>query len=224
MVTSPGLVEAVVEATGSRKSSVEVTLRRLRDNDLVPVGLRGPHATQLDMNAAMRLLLAVCAAKPLEPDAAANAVQRFEPLTPGLPVVEHGKEINPKEFRLPLDLLPADHTLKSALLLLLEHAAEGTLFTNRDANGKLWYFPRFSLLRISFYMPVPMVRVEHILGAFLKKVWVYSAHVGASPEGYLTLVRQEGLGGRTIACEIDDETLTVVALAVKPREKKRKRT
>jgi hypothetical protein len=176
MATSPALIEAVVAMTCETKASVSVTLSRLRKARLIPVGGRGLYAIPMDAEAAMRLLIAVCASVPLERDSAPNAVARFERL-PGRP-----PQIYPEESKkaarsviMPIDELPRNHTFGQALKRLIDAGGKDELFTYlegpRGQRKRGFQNPELrGYLRIQFMLPIPQARIEHQFGAWLRKM------------------------------------------------------
>jgi hypothetical protein len=195
MATSPSLVKAIVEAIGEDRASVQVTLRRLRDWGLIPVGARGPHAVKLDFTSAMRLLLGICASVPLEKDAAKEAVYTFERIPGGSNESETlaSEGWDPATIKFPLDQLGEEHMLGEALTTLLRAGATDTLYVFLDEKGvpnskykDTWLR---GYLRVAFYLPLPLARVEHQIGG-LRKVWRYGFLGGAPLEGYISVLRE----------------------------------
>jgi hypothetical protein len=221
MATSPALIEAVVAMTGETKASVSVTLSRLRKARLIPVGGRGPYAIPMDAEAAMRLLIAVCASVPLEPDSAPNAVARFERLPSRPPRIE------PEEFKkaaksviMPIDELPRKHTFGEALKRLIDAGGKDELFTYLDEprgrRKKGYQNPEIrGYLKIQFMLPIPQVRIEQQFGAWLKKTWVY----GLEPvdfESYNSACRSIGLGDRGRLTTVSEATVEEVGKSISP--------
>lgn len=219
MATSPALIAAMVEAVGEPKVSVEVALRRLREAELVPVGGRGPYAVKMDYLSAMRLLLGVCASVPLEKDAARHAVYRFERLTGGLNESETiaSKGWDPSSTKFVLDHLDAEHTLGDALISLLRAGASNELYVFQDQAGRADSSYRDSLLkgyvRVAFFLPLPIARIEHQV-AHIRKVWRYGYLGGASLESYISVLREQHLGGRKQMIEIDGPSFEIIGSAI----------
>ncbi|MDR3425105.1 MAG: hypothetical protein P4M13_08585 [Alphaproteobacteria bacterium] len=216
MATSPALVNAIVQAIQEEKSSVEVTLRRLRDAGLIPVGGRGPYAVTMDLTSAMRLLLGVCAFIPLESRAAEKAVNRFESLPGGYEGGLAAEGVGGLEdIHMAIDELRPEHTLGEALIRLLEAGGRGELFTYKDTDGarRSVYSPiGRGYLRVKFFLPVPIARIEHVLGASVKKIWKYGENI--SEEGYLSALRDRHLGGRKYVIETDEYTFEYIGSAI----------
>lgn len=219
MATSPALVKAMVEAIGEDRSSVQVTLRRLRDWGLIPVGARGPHAVKLDFTAAMRLLLGICASVPLEKDAAKEAVYSFERMAGGL---NEGETLasegwDAATIKFPLDQLGEEHMLGQALITLLRTGATNDLYVFLEENGlpnsKYRDSPLRGYLRVAFYLPIPLARIEHQIGG-LRKVWRYGYLGGAPLEGYISVLREKQLGGRMKVTEIDGTCFEIIGKAI----------
>jgi DNA-binding transcriptional ArsR family regulator len=194
----------MVGALGEEEGAVRVALRRLRDAGLIDVFGRGRHTKDLPTEAAVRLLLGLCAITPLEPDSPVKAVKRFESLSGGLINTELSKSLRPKDISLPLDRLKEEHTLGAALHKLLEAAGDGTLLAV-DQKGQRKVFTE-GYLRVAFFLPVPAARIEHALGGWVRKTWAYGPTHILGPQ-YLSVVRQKGLGGRSRTIEIDETAL-----------------
>jgi hypothetical protein len=219
MATSPALIEAVVAMTGETKASVSVTLSRLRKARLIPVGGRGLYAIPMNSEAAMRLLIAVCASIPLERDSAPTAVARFEKL-PGRPPLVYPEESkkDAKAVVMPIDELSRSHTFGDALKRLIDAGGNGELFTYLDGlrgPRKIGYrnAEMRGFLRIQFMLPIPQARIEHQFGAWLRKTWVY----GLQPldfERYNNACRSIGLGDRGRLISLSEATVEEVGKAI----------
>jgi hypothetical protein len=209
----------MVEAIGEEQSSVQVTLRRLRDWGLIPVGARGRYSVNLDYTAAMRLLLGICASVPLEKDAAKEAVYSFERLFGGPSESETlaSDGWDPTTIKFPLDQLGEEHMLGDALITLLRAGGTDALYVFRDEKGAQnsdyedsWLR---GYLRVAFYLPIPIVRIEHQIGG-LRKVWRYGFLGGAPLEGYISVLREKHLGGRMRVSEIDGTSFETIGKAM----------
>jgi hypothetical protein len=211
MARSPALIETVMAMTGESKAAVSVALARLRAANLVPVTGRGPYAIPMDSQAAMRLILAVCASVPLEPDSARAAVGRFE-LLPSRPPAIEPADYEGKSRTMPLDELSEEHTLGEALKRLIEAGGADELFTYVDretGNRRKGYMnPDIrGYLRVEFMLPIPQVRIEHQLSGWLKKTWVYGHQAPISLQSYNSACRSYGLGDRARMAVISDATI-----------------
>jgi hypothetical protein len=215
MGNSPTLVAAIVEAVGEPKPAVEVTLRRLRAAQLIPVGGRGPYSVKMDYLSAMRMLLAVCASVTLERNADKSAVERFEGLLGGLDENETlaTEGWDPAKVKLPIDDLDPEHRLGDAIISLLRSGAAGDLYTFREIGSKTAPFKAKGYLRVSFYQPLPFARIEHAVG-HVRKVWRYGFLGGASLDGYISILRERHLGGRMQMSQIDGPTFEMIGAAV----------
>jgi hypothetical protein len=219
MASSPSLVKAMVEAIGEDRASVQVTLRRLRDWGLIPVGARGRYSVNLDYISAMRLLLGICASVPLEKDAAKEAVYSFERLVGGLNESETvaSEGWDPATIKFPLDQLGEEHMLGDALVTLLRAGATDALYVFLDEKGVQNSEYKDSwlrgYLRVAFYLPIPLVRIEHQIGG-LRKVWRYGFLGGAPLESYISVLREQHLGGRMHVTEIDGTSFEIIGQAV----------
>lgn len=213
MATSPYLIAAFVEALGEPKAVADVALKRLRTAELIPVRGRGPFAAQMDFQAAMRMLLAICASVPLERDANVLAVERFERLLGHLDenatLATEGWD--PAGITLPLDQLDDEHTLGDAIIAILKTASEGDLYLLREA-GKTPFKAKGYLL-VSFYRPLPFAVIEHVVG-HVRKVWRYGFLGGGPLEGYISILRERNLGSRAQISQIDGHVFEVVGAAV----------
>lgn len=213
MARSPALIEAVMAMTGESKAAVSVALARLRKAKLVPVTGRGPYAIPMDSEAAMRLLLAVCASVPLEPNSAWAAVERFERLPSGPPVIEPAKsEEKGRSWIMSLDELPEEHTLGEALKRLIEAGGADELFTFVDAETgkrrKGYTNPEIrGYVKVEFMLPIPQARIEHVLVAGIRKTWVYGNQAPISLQSYNTACRSYGLGDRARITLISNATI-----------------
>lgn len=211
MARSPELIDVMAATTGEAKESVSVALSRLRKSNLVPVGGRGPYAIAMDNRSAVRLLIAVCGAVPLETDSASMAVRRFEALPLSRATLEHnGADKDLKSPFMPLDHLPRDHTSGMALMQMVEAGGKEELFSFADRrNGIRQKGFRQSqirgFVRISFLLPIPQVRIEHQLAAWLRKSWVYGSPI--DPDRYNTACREAGLGDRSRVSTITETTI-----------------
>lgn len=212
MVAPPVLVGSIAEAVGEKSSAVGVTLRRLRDAKLIRVEGRGRHAIELHAADAVKLLIAVCAAVPLEPQAAAKAVARFEKLEGALAESEAAKQWRPEDLIFPVDMLPKIHTFDTALITLLEAGGRNGLLECTDSAGKRLRNP-LGYVRIGFFMPIPVVRIEHALGGFVRKEWRYGPSHTIGPP-YLSVVRDRYRSGRSTLVEIDEQVLEAVGGAL----------
>jgi hypothetical protein len=213
MARSPALIEAVMATTGESKAAVSVALARLRAANLVPVTGRGPYAIPMDSQAAMRLLLAVCASVPLEPQSARVAVGRFEHLPSRPPVIEPADyEEKGKSHIMPLDELPEEHTLGEALKRLIEAGGADELFTYVDpgaGNRRKGYMnPDIrGYLKVEFMLPIPQVRIEHQFSGWLRKTWVYGHQPPIALQSYNEACRSSGLGDRARMTMISGATI-----------------
>jgi DNA-binding transcriptional ArsR family regulator len=219
MATSPTLVAAIVEAIGEPKVSVEVTLRRLREAGLIPVSGRGPYSAKMDYVSAMRMLLGVCASVTLERDAAKQAVDRFEKLGGSLNEDETlaSEGWNPEAIRFPVDHLNPEHALGDALITLLRAGGADKLYVfENEAGEKDTSYRRAILrgyLRVDFYLPLPIARIEHQIG-HVRKVWRYGFLGGAPLDSYVAVLRDRHLGGRMQMIEIDGTAFEIIGSAI----------
>jgi hypothetical protein len=205
--------------TGETKASVSVTLARLRKARLIPVGGRGPYAIPMDSEAAMRLLIAVCASVPLEPDSALAAVGRFERL-PGRPpsIFPEETKKDAKSIIMPIDELPRNHLFGDALKRLIEAGGKGELFTYLDGpkgRRKLGYqnAEMRGYLRIQFMLPLPQARIEQQFGAWLRKTWRYGLHP-LEFDRYNSACRSIGLGDRGRLTSLSEATIEEVGKSI----------
>lgn len=219
MAKSPELIETVVAMTGETKASVSVTLSRLRQAELVPVTGRGPYAVEMDAEAAMRLLIAVCASVPLERNSAVKAVQRFEHLRSRPPnFFPEGARQNAKSIIMPLNELGDDHTVGDALKHLIEVSGRNELFTFLDAEtGKrrnAFNNPDIrGSLRVRFMLPIPQVWIEHQFSGWLRKEWFYGDEFIAF-DSYNTACRQAGLGDRARLTTLSQATIEEIGITL----------
>jgi hypothetical protein len=215
MARSPALIEAVMAMTGESKAAVSVALARLRTANLVPVAGRGPYAIPMDSQGAMRLLLAVCASVPLEPNSAQAAVERFEHLPSRPPVIEKDSEENGKSYIMPLDELPEEHSLGEALKRLIEAGGADELFTYVEAETgkrkKGYMNPEIrGYLKVEFMLPIAQARIEHQFAGWLRKTWIYGNQQPIDLQSYNAACRSYGLGDRARVTVISDATIEEV--------------
>lgn len=221
MARSPALIDAIVAMTGESKPAVSVALARLRKANLVPVTGRGPYAIPMDEEAAMRLLLAVCASVPLEPNSARAAVGRFEHLQCGYPRIEPEKDRKKlAKCIMPLDELPDEHTVGEALKQLLIFGGKGELFTYKEAETgqrkKGYTNPQVrGFLTIQFMLPLPQVRIEHQFTSWMRKIWSYGIHGSIDLESYNTASRQYNLGDRARITVISEATIEEIGAVLR---------
>jgi hypothetical protein len=212
MATSPALIETFVAMTGESKASVSVTLSRLRKASLIPVGGRGPYAIRMDTEAAMRLLIAICASIPLEADSAIKAVERFEGLLSRPPkVAPEDSEQSAESIIMSIDELPDEHTVGAALKRIIEAGGRSELFTYVDANTgrRRKAFKRPDLrgyLKVHFMLPIPQVRIEHQFSGWLRKTWIYGGQA-IDFESYNSACRSVGLGDCARLITISEATI-----------------
>jgi hypothetical protein len=173
----------------------------------------------MDAEAAMRLLIAVCAAVPLEPDSAPNAVARFERLPSHPPSIEPEESKKAaKSIVMPIDELSRNHTFGQALKRLIDAGGKDELFTYLDGprgrRKKGYQTPEIrGFLKIQFMLPIPQARIEHQFGAWLRKTWVYGLEQ-IDFERYNSACRSIGLGDRGRLISVSEATIEEVGKAI----------
>ena len=212
MAKSPELIETMVAATGETKAAVSVALTRLRKSGLIPVGGRGPYSIDMDSEAAMRLLIALCAAVSLESDSPTRAVERFENLPSRPPKIfpeSAGKRAN--SIVIGSGNIKEGHTLGDALKHIIDCARRSELFTYVDAaTGKRQSASKQrdtrGFMSVQFMLPIPQVRIEHQFSAWLRKTWIYG-HEAIGFERYNSACRAAGLGDRARLVTVSEATI-----------------
>jgi hypothetical protein len=206
--------------TGETKASVSVALSRLRKANLVPVRGRGPYAIPMDAEAAMRLLIAVCASVTLEPDSATNAVRRFEGLSSRAPKIEpESSAPKANSVVMPIEELPEEHTFGQALKRIIEAGGRDELFTYIDPDSgkrkQAYTNPEVrGYLRVHFMLPLPQVRIEHQFAGWLRKTWFYGDQPPIDFQSYNRACRDHFLGDRARLISISDATIEEVGKTI----------
>jgi hypothetical protein len=150
------------------------------------------------------------AAKPLETESAANAVKRFEPLLGGLVDSWSSEDAHDEAKIMPLDGLPDEHQFGAALEAILSSARENRLM--RYSRRGLAFAYDLGFVEITFFNPLPAVRIEHVRGTQVRKVWAYGINVDR--DRYLSAVHGSGLAGPAREARIDQTELDILGKAL----------
>jgi hypothetical protein len=229
MATSGALIDAVAHAFGVQPATPFNAMRSLRANGLVNIAGRGTGAARMTARDAVRLMIAVAAAEPL--DKAHIAVASYESLAcAGEPERSNlvPKNSQEQEASIPLITNPPsiffslknNHTFGEALEAALISLFKGSLFPSLDLVQPAGKYGSSESpqgnhgceLFVRLYYPHKAGVITVKWGEFYE-VWCYGMRVSATGYDYSDKVRQithcaPGLVGMT---EIGTEAIVYVA-------------